>query len=142
MTYNPQSFSALPKLCSDNYLRAFYSQKIAQIHMALTVNIIKNIIYSIYKTTIQSISILLLLHTDTFLNVNRVAQNYLERYKNTFRGSFTRNYIGSCFYDNDIYINKIAILNLYILLLCSERKGIYTLWLYLILHKIQKSIPT
>lgn len=137
-THNSKLFSELLELCSNYYSRVFYSQKTPQIQITFTIDIIKNIIYTIYTSTIQSISILLLLHSNTFFNSSRSAQNYLERYKNIFRGFFIRNCIGFHFYDDDTYINIIAILNLYALLLCSKRKGIYILWIYLVFYKIQK----
>ena len=140
LTHDSKLFSTLSKLCSDYYLRVFYNQNSTQIHITLTVHIIQNITYAIYKTTIESIGIIILSRINTLFNASQAAQNYLERYKNTFRGSFTRNCIGSHFYDNDIYINKIAVVNLYVLFSCSKGKGIYILWIYLIFYKIQNSI--
>lgn len=138
LTYNSKLFSELLQLCSNYYLRVFYNKKSTLIHTTLTIDITRNIIHTTYTTTIQSISILLLLHINPFFNSSQAVQSYLERYKNTFRGFFIRNCIGSSFYDNDIYINSIATLNLYVLLLCSKRKGAYILWIYLIFYKIQK----
>lgn len=139
-TYNPKFSSKLSKLCANHYSGILYHKKTSQVYIILTINIIQNIIHLIYKTTIQNISLIILQQINSFPNPNHVAQNYLERYKNTFRRLFIRNFIGFYFYDNDLYINKIAMLNLYILLLCSKRKSAYILWIYITFYKIPKSI--
>ena len=84
---------------------------------------------------LQTISLVLLLDSnDSYL----AYCNYLQKYRLLFRRCFTKNMIGYQYYDNNQYINKLALINLRAILLSSQLYGVYFLWLYLVYYNPYK----
>nr|YP_009294147.1 hypothetical protein Hrub_145 [Hildenbrandia rubra]AOM67389.1 hypothetical protein Hrub_145 [Hildenbrandia rubra] len=126
------SFIHLPNVC-ESVLYKISQAPNAKIHSTMyTAYIAEYLVSMLSKQQLRIASLVLLLES---CKCYPTYNYYLQKYRFFFRKSFIINNVGCYYYDNDQYINIVALINLRVILLCSKTNGAYFFWLYLVHYK-------